>query len=123
MWEKQTGEILGDPQNNSQKNESEASRAKAELMRRRHEALAVIGTWLKSVVQGYFNYHAVPGNITAMGAFRTQVNRLWYRASKRRSQRSRLTWDRFGKLVNKWIPHVKILYPYPQERFYAIHPW
>lgn len=36
---------------------------KEELMRRRHKPITVLGTWLRSVVQGYFNYHAVPGNI------------------------------------------------------------
>lgn len=95
---------------------------KEELLRRRHEHVAVLGTWLRAVVQGYFNYHAVPGNIFQLAAFRTQVTRLWYRALKRRSQRSKLTWDRFGKLVNRWIPRAKILHPYPEERFYAIHP-
>jgi RNA-directed DNA polymerase len=93
-----------------------------ELMRRRHEPIAVLGTWLKAVVQGYFNYHAVPGNIFQMAAFRTEVNRLWFRALKRRSQRNKLTWDRFGKLVNKWIPRAKVLHPYPEERFYVKYP-
>ena len=32
------------------------------LNRRKHEPIPVIGKWLRSVVQGYFNYHAVPGN-------------------------------------------------------------
>lgn len=95
---------------------------KEELMKRRHEPIRVLGKWLKSVVQGYFNYHAVPGNIFQLGAFRTGVIRLWYRALKRRSQRCKLTWDRFGKLANMWIPRARILHPYPQERFYAIHP-
>ena len=95
---------------------------KEELIRRRHEPIAVLGTWLRAVVQGYFNYHAVPGNIFQMTAFRTEVNRLWFRALKRRSQRNKLTWDRFGKLLNKWIPRAKILHPYPEERFYVTHP-
>lgn len=95
---------------------------KKELMRRRHEPVATLGKWLRSVVQGYFNYHAVPGNIFQLGAFRTEINRLWYRALKRRSQRSKLTWNRFGKLVNLWIPRARILHPHPEERFYAIHP-
>lgn len=93
-----------------------------ELMSRRHEPVAQIGEWLRSVVRGYFNYHSVPGNIFAMDTFRTQVIRSWYRSLKRRSQRSKITWDRFGKLADKWIPKAKVLHPYPQERFYAMHP-
>jgi len=95
---------------------------KAELMRRRHEPVAVLGRWLRSVVQGYFNYYAVPGNSYCLGSFRTQVSRLWLRALKRRSQRNRLTWERFRRTVDRWIPRSRILHPYPEDRFYAIHP-
>jgi hypothetical protein len=95
---------------------------KEELMQRRHEPIMVLGPWLAAVVRGYFNYHAVPGNIFSLAAFRTEVNRMWFRALKRRSQRSKLTWDRFGRLVNRWIPRAKILHPYPEERFYAKYP-
>jgi hypothetical protein len=28
------------------------------------------GQWLKSMVQGHFNYYAVPGNIDSLGVFR-----------------------------------------------------
>jgi integrase len=32
-----------------------------DLLRRRHLSVAELGKWLRSVVRGYFNYHAVPG--------------------------------------------------------------
>jgi hypothetical protein len=35
---------------------------KQELRRRMHDPVLQTGKWLRSVVQGYFNYHAVPGN-------------------------------------------------------------
>ena len=35
---------------------------KQQLRQRMHEPVARTGKWLQSVVQGYFNYHAVPGN-------------------------------------------------------------
>ncbi len=95
---------------------------KREMMRRRHEPVMQVGKWLRAVVQGYFNYHAVPGNIFTLGAFRTEVIRQWYRALKRRSQRSKLTWQTFGRIVENWIPRARILHPYPEERFYAKHP-
>jgi hypothetical protein len=44
-----------------------------ELRRRWHEPVAEVGKWLRSVVQGYFNYHAVPGNIDSLQSFRAQV--------------------------------------------------
>src|SRR2546430_11120251 len=37
-----------------------------ELRKRWHESIAVTGKWLRSVVRGYFQYHAVPGNFAAL---------------------------------------------------------
>jgi RNA-directed DNA polymerase len=42
---------------------------KEELRQRWHESVAELGRWLRSVVQGYFNYHAVPGISPARDAF------------------------------------------------------
>ncbi len=39
------------------------SELKGELRRRWHQPVVEVGAWLRSVVQGYFNYHAVPGNM------------------------------------------------------------
>jgi hypothetical protein len=41
---------------------------------------------------------------------------------RRRSQRSRWTWERFEKLVNEYLPLPKVLHPYPLQRFSAKHP-
>jgi len=95
---------------------------KETLMRNRHEPVAKLGVWLSGVVRGYFNYHAIPGNGDRIVEFRTQVIRLWFKALKRRSQRTRLNWARFGKLVDIWIPKARILHPHPNVRFYALHP-
>jgi RNA-directed DNA polymerase len=95
---------------------------KKELQRRWHQPVVEVGKWLKSVVQGYFNYHAVPGNMDSLNSFRAQVIWRWYRALRRRSQRTRMTWERFWPLVDRWIPSAKILHPHPNVRFDAIHP-
>lgn len=95
---------------------------KAALHRRWHEAVPTVGEWLGRVVQGYFNYHAVPGNGRSLEQFRTQVIRLWLRTLRRRSQRHALPWSRFGRIVRRWIPRVRILHPSPSVRFAARHP-
>lgn len=92
---------------------------KAELMRRRHTPVPVQGRWVRSVVQGYANYHAVPTNIDAVDEFRTQVIRHWYRALRRRSQRTRVTWSRMNRLARRWVPSVRIQHPWPEQRFDA----
>ena len=89
---------------------------------RRHEAPPQTGQWLKSVVQGYFNYHAVPGNTRTLGSFRRRVIRLWRRQLRLRSQKTRMNWRRFKVLIHRWIPAQRILHPFPSVRFDAMHP-
>ncbi len=93
---------------------------RAELQVRMHEDIKSQGRWLASVVRGYFNYHAIPGNWKSIGVFRTQVARLWYRTLRRRSQRSRLTWNRMNKIVVNYLPPARILHPWPEQRLAAI---
>jgi RNA-directed DNA polymerase len=90
---------------------------RGKLMRRRHEPVPALGKWLRSVVQGHLNYFAVPGNKKAIDAFRTEINRAWLAALRRRSQKSRnLTWDRMQCLIKTWIPTARIQHCYPNQR-------
>ena len=77
---------------------------RATLVRRRHEPVPVVGRWLRRVVNGYFNYHAVPGNKRRLSGFLSEVCRSWRHALLRRSQRHRLPWTRFNRLVRKYEP-------------------
>jgi len=94
---------------------------KQTLMRRRHEPIPELGKWLRSVVQGFMNYHAVPGNFAGIRAFRTQVARHWFRALRRRGQRDNHLWSRFRHVVDRWLPKGRILHLYPDVRFHAIY--
>jgi hypothetical protein len=95
---------------------------KAELHRRMHNPIAETGKWLQQVVRGYFNYHAVPGNLPQLRTFRRQTARHWLFTLRRRSQRSRWTWERFETLTTRFLPEPAILHPHPMERFCARHP-
>jgi hypothetical protein len=102
-------------------------RAKVKEVRRtlilnRHKPIPVQGSWLRRVVQGYINYHAVPGNMEALETFRREVSRGWLHALRRRSQRHRMNWGRFNKPVIVWTPPAKIMHRYPNARFYAKYP-
>ena len=92
------------------------------LRQRMHDAIPKTGKWLRSVVQGYFNYHAVPGNGQRLQAFRDAVTRYWRQTLSRRSQKGSVDWERMNRLVRRWIPSVRIKHPYPNVRFDAIHP-
>jgi len=95
---------------------------KQQLRRRMHEPVAQTGKWLRSVVQGYFNYHAVPGNSDSLATFRSRVIRLWRSMLIHRGGKRNLTWARMIKLAGRWLPSPRILHPYPRVRFDAIHP-
>ena len=88
------------------------------LQRHRHKPVPEQGRWLRSVVQGHFNYYAVPGNREALDTFRTQIGHAWLRTLRRRSQKGRnLTWARMQRQMMKWIPTARVLHPYPNQRF------
>ena len=42
---------------------------KLELRRRMHRPVSETGRWLRSVVRGYYQYHAVPGNLPMLATF------------------------------------------------------
>ena len=73
---------------------------KAELSRRKHDPSAQVGEWLQKVVQGYFQYHAVPGNMSQLSVFRHRVCRLWRVVLTRRSQRGQMSWQRLIGCLN-----------------------
>jgi len=89
------------------------------LMRRRHEPIPVIGRWLGRVVRGYFNYYAVPDNMCRLNSFRRELSRAWRHSLMRRSQRHRLPWSRFSRLIKKYLPPCRVVHPLPQERFHV----
>ena len=95
---------------------------KQTLRRRMHEPLDQIGAWLRSVSQGFYQYHAVPGNLRAMNTFRHRLRRLWRSTLRHRSQRPNAGWHRIGPLFDRWLPAPRVLHPYPDARFDVTHP-
>jgi RNA-directed DNA polymerase len=96
---------------------------KAELQRRKHHRTTEVGAWLRQAVLGYYQYHAVPGNLTQLRIFSRRVCWLWRSVLVRRSQRAQVRWDRLYPLLNRWIPRPRVLHPYPMARFAARYPW
>jgi len=95
---------------------------KDELRRRMHLPIPWQGMWLRQVVTGFYGYHAVPTNFSALAAFRIHVTRLWRRALRRRSQKDGSTWARIEKLAHDFLPKPRILHPWPSVRFAVKHP-
>lgn len=93
-----------------------------ELRRRMHQSIPEQGKWLKQVITGFFNYHAVPTNWAALGAFRAEITKRWRRTLSRRSQKGDFNWTRMAKLADDWLPKPRILHPWPNQRFAVKHP-
>jgi group II intron reverse transcriptase/maturase len=100
--------------------QAKLSEVKTELRRRLHHPVPEVGQWLRSVVSGHFRYFGVPMNAPALHIFRLQIGWLWHRALSRRSQNGRILWDRMRRLINRWLPAVRVYHPYPLRRMGVI---
>ena len=59
-------------------------------------------------LRGHYAYYGITGNSLRLARFRREVERIWYKWLVRRSQRRRLTWERYSDLLRS--------YPLPRPR-------
>jgi len=92
---------------------------KEKLRKKMHEPIHLQGRWLRRVIQGWLNYYAVPGNYERLEQFCKAVSRIWLKMIRRRSHkaRTRWNWKRLQLHIKRWFPKVRILHPYPEQRF------
>lgn len=81
------------------------------VKRARHSPLDWQAKILGSKIKGHINYYGVRGNSASITRFHYEVRRLWHKWLNRRSQRSRLTWGVFNRLLEH--------YPLPPPRLPA----
>jgi RNA-directed DNA polymerase len=61
-------------------------------------------------VQGHINYFGVNGNMDSLQRFVQQAKRSWHKWLNRRSQRARLSWERFEDLLEALpLPKARIV--------------
>ena len=89
---------------------------KLELLRRHNATVTELGQYLRSVLLGHYRYYGVPFNFKALKVFRTNLGRLWKAILERRSERTRVTWERMNRLFEQWLPQPITYHPYPLER-------
>jgi len=117
-----TGKFMVQRTSSAQRFRAKLQAVKRLLRQRRHDPVPEVGAWLRGIVEGWFGYHAVPGNGPRLEAFRREVLRLWFRTLRRRSQRRPLTWEPFTRRCVGWLPSVTIRHPFPAVRFAVRHP-
>jgi len=77
-----------------------ALRSIAEYCRRhRHDPVKVQHAALVRRLRGHFNYFGVSGNLRSLEHLVRAVPRIWLKWLRRRSQRTRLNWERFRALL------------------------
>jgi RNA-directed DNA polymerase len=90
-----------------------------ELRKRLHDPIVKTGTWVWQMLNGHLNYFAVSGNDKSLWWFCNEVRWRWLQSLKRRSQRARLSWDKFTRLTNRFFPPIRVRHPLPLHRFDA----
>ncbi len=69
----------------------------------RHQPVQVQHQALETTMRGHYNYFGVSGNFRSLLLFAQVVRRIWHKWLRRRSQRHRLTWERYDALLKtRW---------------------
>jgi group II intron reverse transcriptase/maturase len=91
------------------------ARISAWCRQHRHDPLRVQQAALSRKLTGHYGYFGVRGNVASLARLRFLVIGVWCKWLRRRSQRTRLNWDRFATLLKRFPlpparlpPHLKI---------------
>ena len=77
--------------------------------RHRHQPIKVQHAAICRRIQGHMNYFGVSGNHRSLMLLVEGATRAWYKWLCRRSQRKRLTWERFADLLRDFaLPTPRI---------------
>ncbi len=64
-----------------------------------HEPVPWQQRQLSRGLRGHYAYYGIMGNYQALNNFHRQVTREWRKWLHRRSQKARMTWERFNRLL------------------------
>ena len=79
--------------------------------RNRHLPFAEQHRALSRKLQGHCGYYGITGNSRALYRFRLEVVKAWRKWLSRRSNRARITWDRFNAvLARKPLPAARVVH-------------
>ena len=81
---------------------------RTEARRRMHWLIGEQQKWLAAVLRGHYAYYGIPTNGRSLGDFAYEVQKVWFKVLRRRSQKSHMTWSRFNDLLK--------IFPLPKPR-------
>lgn len=79
--------------------------------RNRHMPASAQHARLKAILRGHYGYYGVTGNFDALERFAWEVKRVWWYWLDRRSQKAKMTWEKFKRLLEQYplpkpyLPH------------------
>jgi len=68
----------------------------------RHRSLAEQQRSLRLKLRGHYGYYGVTGNLAALKRFAYEVHRRWQKWLNRRSQRAKMPWECFQRLLERY---------------------
>ena len=81
--------------------------------RNRHLPLDLQRQILAWKLNGHYQYYGVTGNWRALACFLFEVRKVWRKWLGRRSQKARMNWDRYARLLRRYpLPTPKITHSY-----------
>jgi len=69
------------------------------MLRRMHTPVREQHRWLCQVLRGHYQYYGVIFNYNSLRAFKDCVVRLWRKTLGKRSQKGRVTWASYRRLL------------------------
>ena len=91
------------------------------LRKRMHAEVVATGRWLGKVLRGWLDYYAVPTSFEYLRCFVKRLQRIWYQILRARSQKDRFRWERLRGICAVHWPKLRIVHPWPQQRFAVKH--
>ena len=91
-------------QTSKKKLKAKRQAAKAWIRERMHKPMMETLTLLRSKITGHVNYYGVNGNYKAIVKFVEYLKTTLCRAWTRRSQKSKMTWEKFNRIWEYCIP-------------------
>jgi len=68
----------------------------------RHQSIEEQHRSLVAKLRGHYGYYGITGNGWQISAFRTRVSEIWRKWLDRRSQRSRMSWEKFRRVLQRF---------------------
>ena len=93
------------------------ARTRQWLMKNRCIPVRDQGRRIRRVLTGLIQYYGVPGNRRSLDAFRRELCRQWHKALRRRGNKRPINWSTMTRLIRRWVPSVRVVHPYPNQRF------